>query len=141
MEAGLERKLLHHMVIYRERTKTLHKRNVNASLASGTAREMVTHAWLATYKVCWETGCFGSEILAEIDRAIQDGVDVLSLSLGGGSGPYYRETIAIGAFTTMKKDIFVSCSAGNNGLTMTSHTNMAPWIMTVKWVLEGRRRG
>ncbi|KAK8698284.1 hypothetical protein V6N13_114409 [Hibiscus sabdariffa] len=102
---------------------------------------MATHAWLATYKVCWETGCFGSDILAGMDRAIQDGVDVLSLSLGGGSGPYYRETITIGAFTTMKKDISVSCSASNSGLTKTGLTNVAPWIMTVKWILEGRMRG
>ncbi|KAK8649914.1 hypothetical protein V6N13_139567 [Hibiscus sabdariffa] len=99
--------------------------------ASGTARGMATHARLATYKVCWETGCFGSDILAGMDRAIQDGVDVLSLSLGGGSGPYYRDTIAIGAFTAMEKGIFVSCSAGNSGPTKASLANVAPWIMTV----------
>ncbi|KAK8661731.1 hypothetical protein V6N13_091327 [Hibiscus sabdariffa] len=76
-----------------------------------------------------------------MDRAIQDGVDVLSLSLGGGFGSYYRDTIALGAFTTMKKSIFVSCSPDNRGLTKASLTNVSPWIMTVKWVLEGRRRG
>ncbi|KAK8637840.1 hypothetical protein V6N13_136299 [Hibiscus sabdariffa] len=106
----------------------------NASLlgyASGTARGMATHARLATYKVCWETGCFGSDILAGMDRAIQDGVDVLSLSLGGGSAPYYRDTIAIGAFTAIEKGIFVSCSAGNSGPTKASLANVAPWIMTV----------
>ncbi|KAK8620061.1 hypothetical protein V6N13_066546 [Hibiscus sabdariffa] len=99
--------------------------------ASGTARGMATHARVAAYKVCWETGCFGSDILAGMDRAIQDGVDVLSLSLGGGSGPYYRDTIAIGAFTAMEKGIFVSCSAGNSGPTKASLANVAPWIMTV----------
>ncbi|XVF35141.1 hypothetical protein REPUB_Repub18cG0119500 [Reevesia pubescens] len=106
----------------------------NASLlgyASGTARGMATHARVATYKVCWETGCFGSDILAGMDRAIQDGVDVLSLSLGGGSAPYYRDTIAFGAFTAMEKGIFVSCSAGNSGPTKASLANVAPWIMTV----------
>ncbi|GMP39015.1 hypothetical protein CsSME_00010028 [Camellia sinensis var. sinensis] len=30
-------------------------------------------------KVCWITGCFGADILAGMDRAITDGVDVLSL--------------------------------------------------------------
>lgn len=106
----------------------------NASLlgyASGTARGMATHARVATYKVCWETGCFGSDILAGMDRAIQDGVDVLSLSLGGGSAPYYLDTIAIGAFTAMEKGIFVSCSAGNSGPTKSTLANVAPWIMTV----------
>ncbi|KAE8710446.1 Subtilisin-like protease SBT1.7 [Hibiscus syriacus] len=106
----------------------------NASLlgyASGTARGMATHARVAAYKVCWETGCFGSDILAGMDRAIQDGVDVLSMSLGGGSAPYYRDTIAIGAFTAMEKGIFVSCSAGNSGPSRASLANVAPWIMTV----------
>ncbi|XP_043704117.1 subtilisin-like protease SBT1.8 [Telopea speciosissima] len=106
----------------------------NASLlgyASGTARGMATRARVATYKVCWSTGCFGSDILAGMDRAIADGVNVLSLSLGGGSAPYYRDTIAIGAFTAMEMGIFVSCSAGNSGPSRASLANVAPWITTV----------
>ncbi|KAF7140888.1 hypothetical protein RHSIM_Rhsim06G0015000 [Rhododendron simsii] len=47
----------------------------NVANASGTA----INARLATYKVCWKTGCFGSDMLAGMDRAILDGVDVLSL--------------------------------------------------------------
>ncbi|KAL5698303.1 hypothetical protein ACHQM5_029361 [Ranunculus cassubicifolius] len=106
----------------------------NASLlgyARGTARGMAIQARVAAYKVCWKTGCFGSDILAGMDRAILDGVDVLSLSLGGGSGPYYRDTIAIGAFTAVEKGIFVSCSAGNSGPKRASLANVAPWITTV----------
>lgn len=106
----------------------------NASLlgyASGTARGMAVHARVATYKVCWTSGCFGSDILKGMDQAIADGVDVLSLSLGGGSGPYYRDTIAIGAFTAIERGIVVSCSAGNSGPTKASLANTAPWIMTV----------
>ncbi|KAJ4958353.1 hypothetical protein NE237_025464 [Protea cynaroides] len=99
--------------------------------ASGIARGMATHARVATYKVCWRDGCFGSDILAGMDRAIADGVDVLSLSLGGGSAPYYRDTIAIGAFTAMEMGIFVSCSAGNGGPGRASLANEAPWITTV----------
>lgn len=106
----------------------------NASLlgyASGTARGMATHARVAVYKVCWSTGCFGADILAALDRAILDGVNVLSLSLGGGSAPYYRDTIAIGAFSAIQRGIFVSCSAGNSGPSKASLANVAPWIMTV----------
>ncbi|XP_022864958.1 subtilisin-like protease SBT1.8 [Olea europaea var. sylvestris] len=106
----------------------------NASLlgyASGTARGMAPHARVAIYKVCWKTGCFGSDILAGMEQAILDGVDVLSLSLGGISLPYYLDTIAIGAFTAMEKGIFVSCSAGNDGPDKATVANVAPWIMTV----------
>lgn len=106
----------------------------NASLlgyARGIARGMAPQARVAAYKTCWPTGCFGSDILAGMDRAILDGVDVLSLSLGGGSAPFYRDTIAIGAFAAMEKGVFVSCSAGNSGPNRASLANVAPWIMTV----------
>ncbi|KAI3754150.1 hypothetical protein L1987_53928 [Smallanthus sonchifolius] len=99
--------------------------------ASGTARGMALHARLASYKVCWKLGCFGSDILAAMDKAISDGVDVLSLSLGGGSAPYYQDTVAVGAFKAMEKGVFVSCSAGNAGPAKSSVANVAPWIMTV----------
>ncbi|CAJ1975746.1 unnamed protein product [Sphenostylis stenocarpa] len=106
----------------------------NASLlgyASGTARGMAPTARVAVYKVCWTDGCFASDILAGMDRAIQDGVDVLSLSLGGGSAPYFRDTIAVGAFAAVARGILVSCSAGNSGPEKASLANVAPWIMTV----------
>ncbi|EEF46268.1 subtilisin-like protease SBT1.8 [Ricinus communis] len=107
---------------------------VNASLlgyASGNARGMATHARVSSYKVCWSTGCYASDILAGMDKAIADGVDVLSLSLGGGSAPYYRDTIAVGAFAAVERGIFVSCSAGNSGPSKATLANVAPWIMTV----------
>nr|GFC44011.1 hypothetical protein [Tanacetum cinerariifolium] len=49
-----------------------------------------------------------------MDRAILDGMDVLSMSLGGGSGHYYKDIIAIGAFKAMEMGVFVSCSARNS---------------------------
>ncbi|CAN0917946.1 Subtilisin-like protease SBT1.7 [Linum grandiflorum] len=99
--------------------------------ASGTARGMASRARVAVYKVCWVGGCFSSDILAAMDKAIEDGVNVLSMSLGGGNSDYYRDSVAIGAFSAMEKGILVSCSAGNAGPTSYSLSNVAPWITTV----------
>uniref|UniRef100_A0ACD5X8X5 Uncharacterized protein n=1 Tax=Avena sativa TaxID=4498 RepID=A0ACD5X8X5_AVESA len=99
--------------------------------ASGTAKGMAPRARVATYKVCWVGGCFSSDILKGMEVAVSDGVDVLSLSLGGGTSDYYRDSIAIGAYSAMEKGIFVSCSAGNAGPGAASLTNGAPWITTV----------
>ncbi|GFP87220.1 subtilisin-like protease [Phtheirospermum japonicum] len=100
--------------------------------AKGTARGMAKGARLAAYKVCWASGCSGSDIVAAIDSAISDGVDVLSMSLGGTSAQDYAlDPLAVGAFAAMERGIFVSCSAGNNGPSGGSVTNVAPWIMTV----------
>ncbi|CAH9110956.1 unnamed protein product [Cuscuta epithymum] len=99
--------------------------------APGSARGMATRARVAAYKVCWVGGCFSSDILAAMDKAIEDNVNVLSLSLGGGTSDYYRDSVAIGAFAAMEKGILVSCSAGNAGPHQFSVSNLAPWITTV----------
>ncbi|GAB2219241.1 hypothetical protein Drorol1_Dr00006874 [Drosera rotundifolia] len=107
-------------------------RNVSLfGYASGTARGMATKARVAAYKVCWAEGCSGADILAGMDAAISDGVDVMSLSLGGGATPFYRDPVAIGGFAAMQRGIFVSCSAGNSGPLEGTVSNTAPWLMTV----------
>ncbi|KAL3498740.1 hypothetical protein ACH5RR_041472 [Cinchona calisaya] len=102
--------------------------------ANGTAVGMAPHAHLAIYKVCSENGCAESDMLAAIDTAVEEGVDVLSLSIGAGGGnpiPFFNDGIAIGAFGAIQKGVFVSCSAGNSGPESASVSNEAPWILTV----------
>lgn len=99
--------------------------------ASGTARGMAPGARIAAYKVCWLGGCFSSDILSAVDRAVADGVNVLSISLGGGISSYYRDSLSIAAFGAMEMGVFVSCSAGNGGPDPISLTNVSPWITTV----------
>ncbi|XP_047954157.1 subtilisin-like protease SBT1.7 [Salvia hispanica] len=107
---------------------------VGASLfgyAAGTARGMARHARVAAYKVCWLGGCLSSDILMAMEKAIEDGVHILSLSLGGSLNDYFQDPVAIGAFAATSKGILVSCSAGNGGPSRGSLSNVAPWITTV----------
>ncbi|KAJ6985745.1 subtilisin-like protease SBT1.6 [Populus alba x Populus x berolinensis] len=103
--------------------------------AAGIAKGVAPKARLAVYKVCWKNaGCFDSDILAAFDAAVKDGVDVISISIGGGNGisaPYYLDPIAIGAYGAASRGVFVSSSAGNDGPNFMSVTNLAPWIVTV----------
>ncbi|KAM0854087.1 hypothetical protein ACQ4PT_050652 [Festuca glaucescens] len=60
--------------------------------ASGVAR----NARIAMYKACVPRGCPGSAIIKAIDAAVSDGVDLISISIGGGPGkPFYDDPIAV----------------------------------------------
>ncbi|XP_009119332.1 subtilisin-like protease SBT1.2 [Brassica rapa] len=98
---------------------------------AGVASGMAPGAHVAVYKVCWFNGCYSSDILAAIDVAIQDKVDVLSLSLGGFPIPLYDDTIAIGTFRATEHGISVVCAGGNNGPLASSVANTAPWVSTI----------
>ncbi|TQD89420.1 hypothetical protein C1H46_025063 [Malus baccata] len=101
-------------------------------LGLGTARGGVPSARIAVYKVCWSDGCPDADILAAFDDAIADGVDILSVSLGGFKPlDYFRNSIDIGAFHALRKGIFTSASAGNEGPNLKTITNFAPWYLAV----------
>ncbi|EFJ28640.1 hypothetical protein SELMODRAFT_411167 [Selaginella moellendorffii] len=99
-------------------------------LARGTAAGGAPKARLAVYKVCWgnENQCSGADIVAGIDDAVADGVDILSMSLGGGDEEFYDET-AQAALYAIAKGVVVVAAAGNTDFT--SIHNTAPWFITV----------
>ncbi|KAJ0555608.1 putative cucumisin [Helianthus annuus] len=98
---------------------------------NGTAVGMAPLAHIAMYRVCGAVTCSESDILAAMDAAIEEGVDVLSISIGARSTNFYDDLMAIGAFAAMQNGIFVSCSAGNSGPLNGTLKNEAPWILTV----------
>ncbi|KAF7035688.1 hypothetical protein CFC21_046511 [Triticum aestivum] len=97
-------------------------------LATGTARGGAPRARLAIYKVLWgpNTAASDTDILAAIDDAIQDGVDVLSLSLGRGARHEFPGTLH-----AVLRGISVVFSAGNDGPAPQTVTNVMPWVTTV----------
>ncbi|CAO2148469.1 unnamed protein product [Urochloa humidicola] len=100
--------------------------------ARGTAVGIAPGARIAAYKACWAgTACTSSDILMAFDEAIKDGVNVISISLGFGKVPFYRDSVAVGAFSAVRKGIVVSAAAGNIGPGESTVDNVAPWILTV----------
>ncbi|CAN1332427.1 Subtilisin-like protease SBT4.14 [Linum perenne] len=101
-------------------------------LAKGSARGAVPGARIAMYKVCWvSSGCSDMDLLAGFEAAIHDGVDVISISIGGVSPDYVSDVLAIGAFHATKNGILTVASAGNDGPNPASVRNHAPWMLTV----------
>ncbi|XP_065872052.1 cucumisin-like isoform X2 [Euphorbia lathyris] len=100
-------------------------------LGEGIARGGLPSARIAVYKICWSDGCSDADILAAFDDAIADGVDIISLSVGGLPQYYFQDTIAIGAFHAMKNGVLTSNSAGNGGPLSETLSNFAPWALSV----------
>ncbi|KAG5563603.1 hypothetical protein RHGRI_006147 [Rhododendron griersonianum] len=107
-------------------------------LASGIARGGAPLARLAIYKVCWAVssgGCTDADILKAFDKAIDDGVDIISASLGNEMPLFsyvdQRDSVGIGSFHAITKGITVVVAGGNDGPISQTIANTAPWLITV----------
>ncbi|XP_020100096.1 subtilisin-like protease SBT1.5 [Ananas comosus] len=100
--------------------------------AFGTAVGMAPLAHLAIYKVCFEDGCAASDTLAAIDQAIYDGVDIISMSIGGNATyRYYYDGVAQGSLAAVSHGIIAVAAAGNEGPAENTLAHDAPWVLTV----------
>ncbi|KAG2601297.1 subtilisin-like protease SBT3.7 isoform X1 [Panicum virgatum] len=98
-------------------------------LAAGVARGGAPHARIAVYKIAWRTASGGTTgndaaLLAAMDDAIHDGVDILSLSLQLVENSF-------GALHMVQKGITVVYAAGNDGPSPQTLGNTSPWVITV----------
>ncbi|CAL9183060.1 unnamed protein product [Musa hybrid cultivar] len=94
-------------------------------LGAGTARGGAPRARLAIYKVCWGSGrCGEADVLQAIDDAVDDGVDILSLSIGGNG--YIPASLG-----AVRSGMTVIFSGGNDGPVTQTLNNDVPWVITV----------
>ncbi|MFG6502075.1 S8 family serine peptidase [Microbacterium sp. P05] len=103
----------------------------------GRISGVVPGAKLAMYKACWsgathdDDGCQTGDLLAAIDAAVADGVDVINYSIGGGAAQTTVSLTGEAFLNAAAVGIFVSASAGNDGAGASTADNAAPWITTV----------
>jgi subtilisin family serine protease len=85
------------------------------------------------YKVCQTNSCGGADILAGVQNAITDQVDVLNFSISGGTSPWNDNDRNF--LDAVHADVFVAAAAGNNTtadpVVVGRVNHRGPWVMTV----------
>ncbi|NAZ85993.1 S8 family serine peptidase, partial [Kineococcus indalonis] len=103
-------------------------------------------AALAVYKVCWaaasgDEGCANSDLVAAIDAAVADNVDVINFSIGGGAATNVVDPVELAFLSAASAGIFVSASAGNSGPAASTLDHASPWLTTVGAATSVLREG
>ena len=102
----------------------------------GRVSGIAPRARIAMYKALWSTedGATASgqsaDLVAAIDQAVADGVDVINYSISG-STTNFLDPAEVAFLFAADAGVFVSASAGNSGPTTGTVAHPSPWIATV----------
>jgi subtilisin family serine protease len=96
----------------------------------GTISGMAPRARVAAYKACWPGGCATTDLVAAIDAAVADGVDVINYSIGDGD-PDFLDADDVAFLFARQAGVFVAASAGNDGPDASTTDHGGPWLTTV----------
>ena len=102
------------------------------------------HANIISYQICnpgnegdTYSGCPGAAILAALEDAVIDGVDVINYSISGGGNPW-NSSSEQGFLAAQEAGIFAAVSAGNDGPDANTTSKNAPWYTVVGASTHGR---
>jgi subtilisin family serine protease len=107
-----------------------------AAAAFGAVTGMAPHARVAMYKALWSTQDASTasgrtaDLVAAIDQAVADGVDVINYSISGTQTDFL-DPAQVSFLFAADAGIFVSASAGNSGPTTATVAHPGPWLTTV----------
>src|SRR5262245_35248476 len=102
----------------------------------GAITGMAPRARIASYKALWSTqdgstaSGATSDIVAAIDQAVADGVDVINFSVSGATSDVL-DPMEAAFLAAAEAGVFVSASAGNSGPAATTVAHPSPWVTTV----------
>jgi uncharacterized repeat protein (TIGR01451 family) len=94
----------------------------------GTIHGVAPHANVIAYRVC-APSCPSEDVIAAIDQAIIDGVDVLNKSISSPPGSPWEDTLSLAHLSARAAGISFAISAGNDGPDpgTVAEVNGAPW--------------
>ncbi|MBO4258130.1 S8 family serine peptidase [Streptomyces griseorubiginosus] len=101
----------------------------NTGIAHTRISGIAPAARVAAYRVCWSTGCWDVDIIAALEKAVADGVDVINYSLGDSELDPANTPLFLAMANAAKAGVFISVSAGNGG--PSTAINGVPWVTTV----------
>jgi subtilisin family serine protease len=102
----------------------------------GAINGMAPHARVAMYKALWSTqdaataSGFTADLVAAIDTAVADGVDVMNYSISGTT-TNFLDPVEVSFLFAADAGIFVAQSAGNSGPATGTVAHPSPWTTTV----------
>lgn len=108
-------------------------RRVSATIngiSFGRVSGVAPRARIIVYKACGLSGCYSSDVVAAIEQAILDDVDVLNYAVSGGRFPY-RDFVSLAFLRAYEEGVYVVRAAGNGGPALNSVTARDPWVTTV----------
>lgn len=111
--------------------------------ATVTFSGVAPRANVIAYDVCYtntSTGqglCPGVSSAAAVNQAIQDGVDVINFSIGGGVSPW-NDAVSVAFLNATEAGIFVAASAGNSGPGAATLGHVEPWTTASAAAQHGR---
>ena len=105
---------------------------------SATIAGIAPHANLIIYDACGTTGCLSSDVVAAIDQAIRDGVDVLNESIAIGEDTF-SGTKQQAYLNAVSAGIFYARSAGNSGPGSGTIGPEPPWVFSAAALTHHRK--
>ena len=102
----------------------------------GTISGMAPRARIAAYKALWsnedgsQSSGFTIDLVAAIDQAVADGVDVINYSISG-TRTNFLDPAEVAFLFAADAGVFVAASAGNSGPTASTVAHNSPWLTTV----------
>ncbi|MEA2676065.1 MAG: hypothetical protein QOJ81_206, partial [Chloroflexota bacterium] len=82
------------------------------------------------YRVCNSNSCYNSDSMAAVEQAIDDDIDVINFSIGGGADAY-SDGVELAFLDAYAAGIMVNASAGNSGPGAGTTEHGGGWVNTV----------